>query len=94
MKTTVCANCGIEFGISEQRIKDLKESGDSFYCPNGHGLTFGNGFKDKIKKLEGYIEDLQRDLTHRRTQVIRLHNSLTAYKAHNTRLRNKLKSLK
>jgi hypothetical protein len=38
--TIVCGACGIQFSLPEVRRADLKKSGDTFYCPNGHPRVY------------------------------------------------------
>lgn len=47
---TVCAACGINFGMPADYIKRLRESGKGFHCPNGHSLTFGESALDKLRR--------------------------------------------
>jgi hypothetical protein len=57
LETVRCANCGLVFGIDEAHIDRLRATHNSFYCPNGHSLSF-NGKTEKEKK----IAELERDL--------------------------------
>lgn len=44
-----CWNCGVPFGMSKQRDRDYRNSGNSFHCIKGCSLRFGEG---KVIKLE------------------------------------------
>jgi len=41
--TTTCGECGIHFGLTTAMYDDLRKSGRTFYCPNGHGRYFPQG---------------------------------------------------
>ena len=51
-----CCECGIEFGLKNEFINNLKKAGNIFSCPNGHEQCFSSE-KSKVTKLE---EELQR----------------------------------
>lgn len=36
MDFVVCGKCGTPFGVQENMLEELRASGRSFYCPNGH----------------------------------------------------------
>ena len=44
-----CAQCGVVFAISDRLNTSRKESGESFYCPNGHGMTYGKSVADRLR---------------------------------------------
>lgn len=35
-----CGGCGCSFAIAERRYAELKKTGETFYCPNGHPRVF------------------------------------------------------
>lgn len=41
LETERCAACGIIFAIPTAFTKKRKEYGDTFYCPSGHHLSYG-----------------------------------------------------
>lgn len=51
-----CYKCGIEFGLKNDFLANLKSNANIFSCPNGHEQSFA-GDKSKVKKLE---EELSR----------------------------------
>jgi DNA repair exonuclease SbcCD ATPase subunit len=55
MNVIYCANCGIPFGVTDDKQQRLRDTGDSFYCPNGHSNVYN---KSTISKLR---EDVQRE---------------------------------
>ena len=53
----VCITCGIEFAPPEHYESARREDGRTFYCPNGHELSYPaqptrRELKDKIANLE------------------------------------------
>ena len=45
---TSCANCGIVFALPSGFDMVLSQTGQTFYCPNGHSLSYGNGENKKM----------------------------------------------
>jgi hypothetical protein len=50
MYTTHCAMCFIEFGMPKAMEDALRIEGRTFYCPNGHPLSFGEGKYEKTRR--------------------------------------------
>lgn len=40
LQATSCVSCGVAFAMPELMIEQLRRSHSSFYCPNGHSLSF------------------------------------------------------
>lgn len=47
---TSCATCGIVFAVPAQWLDERRGDGDRFYCPNGHGLSFGETEAQRLRK--------------------------------------------
>lgn len=46
-----CYKCGVSFGVSQSFRNQLRESHESFYCPNGHSQHFyGKTDAEKIQE--------------------------------------------
>lgn len=45
-----CAKCGCAIGVDAQRLARLRESGDPFWCTNGHENVFRPSKLDELKK--------------------------------------------
>jgi hypothetical protein len=70
-----CANCGVEFWMTDGLERARRRDGSSFYCPNGHSLSYAPTEDQKqIKELEGQLESQRRQ--HRR--LINDYNELWA----------------
>jgi len=68
-----CYKCGVIFGLNRNLNKHLKESTDSFYCPNGHSQGYVKSTADRlaeelerknrtISDRDGYIATLEKRL--------------------------------
>lgn len=69
-----CANCGVRFWITARLDACRRSDGGSFYCPNGHCLSFGKSEaekareeldkvrreRDRLKQNEAFYEDVHR----------------------------------
>jgi DNA repair exonuclease SbcCD ATPase subunit len=64
--TIVCYNCGVPFMMPENLRRKFKDTGDSFYCPNGHrqyySKTTNQDSEEKIQKLKSEHEKKLREL--------------------------------
>lgn len=49
LETMSCANCGVLFAIPERMAEVLRENGRSFYCPNGHVLSWSETALDRAR---------------------------------------------
>lgn len=50
LNPTICAQCGVTFGLEDGHQRKLRESGATFYCTNGHSLRYGIGDIGRLKK--------------------------------------------
>lgn len=66
-----CILCGVVFGLNDAHQRALKETGDTFYCSNGHGMVYGNPLKKRIEKLEAQLkqEEEEREYWRRSCQA-------------------------
>jgi hypothetical protein len=60
MQKTSCANCGVEFSLPDDLMMKLRQTGKTFYCPNGHSLVFTPSENEKLKKQ---VADLEKRLS-------------------------------
>lgn len=40
LEAVTCYKCGVLFAIPDNLMRRLRDTGDSFYCPSGHGQCF------------------------------------------------------
>jgi len=53
-----CSVCGVVFMITNSFDNRLRHSKNSFYCPNGHSLSYpGETDADKLKRVERYLNN-------------------------------------
>jgi hypothetical protein len=45
-----CASCALQFAVPESWDRNRRRTGDGFFCPNGHPLTYGKSEADKLKQ--------------------------------------------
>jgi hypothetical protein len=45
-----CYSCAIWFSVAPEVLAAWKRSGQTFYCPNGHGQCFGSGEIGRLKE--------------------------------------------
>lgn len=87
----ICSNCGTHFGIDAFLLKRLRSNKQTFYCPNGHSLWYGESDSErKIKKLEAQLQEEQTDRRYIANQLKDTQRSLSATKAAHTRTKNRI----
>lgn len=86
-----CANCGILFGIPEDYETKRREDHASFYCPNGHSLSFARGeTKEQMRKrLEREAANARQDAEWYRERLGETERSRNALRGVVTRQRNR-----
>lgn len=57
--TMNCGQCGTPICFTQQRYQELKQTGETFYCSNGHARHFTESENSKLKKR---IERLEYEL--------------------------------
>ena len=87
-----CFACGIEFCYPIKRYEELVKNKKTFYCPKGHSQHFTGKSelrkaKDRIIRLEKYIEELDESISFWRDKTNKYRRSVIALKGHLTRLR-------
>jgi hypothetical protein len=58
----ICPACGIVYGLTSRFVEGRRESKDTFYCPNGHSLSFK---KSKSDQLAEELSRARQQLAHR-----------------------------
>ena len=83
LEVATCAECGAVFGLVGNYNQSKKQSGKGFYCPNGHGLTYGDSenkkLKDKCDEAETrlanqaeYIDQQDKTIYNRKGKITKL----------------------
>ena len=79
-----CCTCGITFGLLDSWDDRLRESHQTFYCPNGHSQSYRG--ENEAEKLRKELEEAQRHLEWQR-------NVAKNARIQQTRAQNKLKRI-
>lgn len=45
-----CAVCDVNFGLTQRFWKERQEDGRTFYCPNGHPVSFHDTELDRLRR--------------------------------------------
>ena len=45
-----CYKCGVVFWVSASLCRRWRDTGETFYCPNGHGQVYGENTVGKLQK--------------------------------------------
>jgi len=47
-----CCKCGTPFGIEDTLHRQLKRTGNTFYCPNGHPQIYTNPIENQLAEAK------------------------------------------
>lgn len=86
--TGPCANCGIEVVLPRHLCAERRRDHKSFYCPNGHSLSFQSETEEERlkKRLAAKEQAAERYLQ----EIDRLSRSRDAYKGKMTEIKNRI----
>ena len=59
MTNMTCGECGIAYSMPDAKYADLRKTGDTFYCPNGHARHFVVGPDEKDRLIERLRDQLR-----------------------------------
>ena len=82
-----CCECGIVFRMEEEYHQGLMDSGNSFYCPNGHRQHYS---ESTVSKLEKQLGDARAEVRRLKYSLAYIKRSRAAIKGHLTRLKNRI----
>jgi hypothetical protein len=83
---TTCAECSIQFAVPEQWDENRRQTGSTFWCPNGHILTY----KSEIKRLRSALQAEQTRVTAMRDQLQAAERSARAVRGQVTKLKKRI----
>lgn len=86
-----CITCGIEFGMPDEYVKQLRRKESSFCCPNGHSMVYG---PSDLKKKEAEIANLKNQLQLAQETRRRAQNDADHFKASRNALRGQITKIK
>lgn len=75
-KARTCSECGVQFAITEEFENKLRESHQTFYCPNGHSRYFPQD--NEAEKLRKELKRKEQELADKAIQAIAKQNELEA----------------
>jgi ssDNA-binding Zn-finger/Zn-ribbon topoisomerase 1 len=81
-----CASCGVVFWLTSQLEQARQQDHGSFYCPNGHSLSFKG--ETEAEKYKRQLKNSQDSLAQVRGQLDQAEASKRAWKGQATRARN------
>lgn len=86
-----CYKCAVKFAIPASLQRRLRETGDEFFCPNGHGQVYKAPEIQKLRdELRRVREQSQRDIEWQRGQRRVAEKQLIAKKGQITKLKNRI----
>lgn len=69
IETVTCGACGIEFGMPSPYLKERREKGGNFYCPNGHSRVYRETECQRLEKAAKRAQDLLEQERQRRVRA-------------------------
>ena len=98
MTNMECPVCGVPYTLTEELHSSHTKNGTSWYCPNGHSLSFNETELDRIKKELAEITEKNNQAINStkywRTSSNSYEKSANSYKGHFTRMKNKYEPTK
>ncbi len=92
LDVTECCACGTVFALSALLLKTKRQEGGFIHCPNGHSIGWSQGKAEKeLERTKLDLEGYKKRNATLNSKVSCLENSNRAFKAANTRLKNKKK---
>ena len=95
--TISCAACGVQFCVPTNLHKKLRETGESFYCPNGHSLSFKPSENDKLRRevqrLTRTLDTYKQWFREERARTEALERTVQAYRMNIGKARKRYESL-
>lgn len=86
LEITDCPDCGVTFAMPERMLDVRRSDRKSFYCPNGHSLSFKKSTEDRLRTQ---LEQYKSSLISTRDQLEATERSRNAYKGVITRQKNR-----
>ncbi|MFA9478537.1 hypothetical protein ACERK3_09535 [Phycisphaerales bacterium AB-hyl4] len=89
MEARCCPSCGIQYAGPVRFFESRREQGGSWYCPNGHSLSFTETEADRLKRQ---LNTKTRRIEHLEGEVEHTTNRLRATRGHLTRVKKRVAS--
>ena len=82
-----CSACGIRFWVDGFWVKSKREDGSSFYCPNGHKLSWRETDVDRLRKQ---LADKEAELVRQKERIEQRDRTNAALRGQITRVKNRV----
>lgn len=82
-----CGDCHIWFGLEATMHSTVRQSGKTFYCPNGHEIHYGDNENSRLKRQRDAAQARARHLD---DQLESEKRSKAAVKGHLTRVQKRI----
>lgn len=69
LEVETCASCGTKFAIEAHLMASLRKNGNTFYCPNGHSLHYGNSVSEQLEEERNEKIKLRKELDRKSLQL-------------------------
>ncbi len=84
LQEDTCAACGITFAAPQHWFRSKQSTGDAFYCPNGHRLSFTKRtetiLQEQLSTEQERYRQLELQLTSTKDQLQATKRELTSHK--------------
>ena len=92
LQDTECCVCGVSFAVPKIMLDHRIKNGGYLHCPSGHSIGWGEGKIEKALRIAEETSEKQRKMIYEfSAQNSKLEASNRAFKAANTKLKNKKK---
>lgn len=86
-----CCKCHIPFWVSIETVERWRRSKETFYCPNGHSMSYqGKSDKQKIKEALDKADRLQVCCSNKGEEIKKLEKSIIGHKGAYAKLKKKV----
>lgn len=94
LETATCYSCGTVFAVAGNLLRRFKDTGDTFYCPLGHGQVFTKTTQQKLDEALAQARRARQEAEARigaiRDQAEAAERSNRALRGQNTKLRKRV----
>lgn len=84
-----CTACGIRFGMPFGFLDDRRKNKSTFYCPNGHPMSYTESEADRLRRERDL---LRQQIAQRDDEIAEAKRLASAAKGYVTRLKNRAKA--
>lgn len=89
VESLTCGNCGMVFWVDQHWLKEKRDTGGSFHCPNGHPRVFRKSEADRLREL---LKAKEEELARERTRVELRDRTNAALRGQVTKIKNRVQN--